>query len=137
MKFSLILLLLFSSGIRSSEESLLAVFHDQFDAFNQGDVERLVNNVSDDFKWYSLTSDKLLTETSGKSDFKKSMQSYYQTRKFNSQSVVESFTIDKNRISFKEIVSHKDKEGKLITSSAIGIYEINNGKIVRAWYFID
>lgn len=120
-----------------SSEALIKLLQDQFDAYNQRDIDRLVNNVTDDFKWYSLTADELLVETSGKASFRKSMQNYYDSRPQNIHSVIESYTVDGNRISFKEVVSRQTKDGKSISSSAMGIYEFKNGKIYRAWYFVD
>ena len=113
------------------------MLQDQFDAFNRRDIDHLVDNVTDDFKWYSLTADKLLIETSGKVSFKKSMQDYYKARPQETHSVVESYTINGNRISFKEVVSHQNKDRKTVSSSAMGIYEFKDGKIYRAWYFVD
>lgn len=138
--FLLIVSLLSSPFVLSSDHSskpLLKLLQAQFDAYNQRDIERMVNNVSGDFKWYSLTADKLLVETSGKISFKKSMQDYYQSRPQKIHSIIESYTIDGNRISFKEVVSHQNKEGKKVSSSAMGIYEFKEGKIYRAWYFAD
>ncbi len=121
----------------NSPESLIKKLQDQFDAYNQRDIDRMVNNVTDDFKWYSITADELLIETSGKANFKKGMQDYYRSRPNKIHSVIESYTIDGNRISFKEIVSHQNKKGKKVSSSAMGIYEFKGGKIYRAWYFVD
>ena len=138
--FLLVACLAFPPVIQSNEYSskpLIELLQDQFDAYNQRDIDRLVNNVTDDFKWYSLTADELLVETSGKDNFKKSMQNYYDSRPQNIHSVIESSTLDGNRISFKEVVSHQTKDGKTISSSAMGIYQFKNGKIYRAWYFVD
>lgn len=120
-----------------SSEALIKLLQDQFDAYNQRDIDRLVNNVTDDFKWYSLTAEELLIETSGKVNFKKSMQKYYDSRPQNIHSVIESYTLNGNRISFKEVVSSQTKDGTTKSSSAMGIYEFKNGKIYRAWYFVD
>lgn len=49
-------------------------------------------------------------------------------------SFIEQYAIDGNRVSFREVVSHK---GKDVSSSVMGIYEIVDGRIRRAWYFID
>jgi len=129
--------LLISTNLRADDAEILAIFNDQVEAYNQRDVARMVANVSDDFKWYSLTADQLLVETSGKSAFKKSMENYYRARSNKTTSVIESYLIDGNRISFKEVVSHKNPQGKQVTSSAMGIYQIKDGKVFRAWYFID
>ncbi len=140
-KVSFVLILLLVSLVSVAKEStsdnkLYQLLCDQVDAFNNQDVDLLVNNVTQDFKWYSLTSDALLIETDGKQAFKEGMTEYYKSDR-KSTSVIESYTIDGNRISFKEVVSHINKEGKKVSSSAMGIYQYKGDKIYRAWYFID
>ena len=126
-----IFITIFSFG---QNENLLEVVNDQFDAFNKADVDRLVNNVTDDFKWFYLTSDSSGVEVEGKANFRKSMENYFKNgRKVTSK--MESFVIHENRISFKEVVSHKNRNGEAVTSSAMGIYEVRGDKISRAWYF--
>jgi len=127
-----------TSSAANEKSNLLTLLNDQVDAFNKQNINRLVENVSDDFIWYSLTSDELLIETKGKEAFRQSMNSYYQLRKAGqSHSTIESYSIQGKRISFNERVSHLDKNGKIQSASATGIYQIENGKITRAWYFID
>ncbi len=108
---------------------------DQFDAFNKGDIERLVNNVTDDFKWFYLSSDSLMLEVEGKENFKASMKNYFADR-IPGFSRIEEYAVDAGRVSFKEVISHRNKEGKEVESSALGIYEVRKGKISRAWYFL-
>ena len=72
----------------------------------------------------------------GKENFKASMEGYFKSGK-SVFSSIDGYAIDGNRISFKEVVRHKDKSGKTVSSSAMGIYEIREGNIYRAWYFID
>ncbi len=122
---------------QSSEEEILKIFDDQFVAYNNQDVDQLVDNVSEDFKWFYITSDTLLLEVEGKENFRKSMEEYYKYLKSPATSTVAEYTIHANKISFKEVVEHKNKAGQIVTSSAMGIYEINENKITRAWYFID
>jgi len=117
-------------------EPVLDILKDQMDAFNERDVARLVENVTDDFIWFSITSDTLMIEVAGKENFRTSMEAYYQSRP-PIESLIESYTIDGNRISFKEVVSHDDESGLKVSSSAMGIYQMRAGKIYRAWYFID
>ncbi len=134
-------LILFGSALLllsacAQNEPVLDILKDQMDAFNEKDVARLVENVTDDFIWYSITSDTLMIEVAGKENFRTSMEAYYQSRP-PIESSIESYTIDGNRISFKEVVSHYDENGLKVSSSAMGIYEMRAGKIYRAWYFID
>lgn len=119
-----------------AQDAIPEVLKDQFDAFNTGNIDRLVANVSDDFKWFYITSDTLLLEIKGKEAFRQGMESYFGAGvKVNSE--IESYAIDGNRISFREVVSHKNRNGDLVSSSAMGIYQLKDEKIFRAWYFID
>ncbi|MEP1097330.1 MAG: nuclear transport factor 2 family protein [Cyclobacteriaceae bacterium] len=137
MKKTTTILLLLTSVISFAQVNpVLEVFNDQVDAFNNADIERLVQNVTDDFKWFYITSDTLLLEVKGKEAFKKGMESYFSSGR-NVLSEVTDYAIDGNRISFQEVVSHKNKAGESVSSSAMGIYEIRQRKIYRAWYFID
>ena len=127
---------LFSNFVLAHNEKLLRLLHDQVDAFNQQDVKRLVDNVSEDFKYFYITSNELILEAEGKENFKMSMINYFKSGK-KPFAVIASHSIDGNRISFKEVVSHQNQDGKTISSSAMGIYQYKDDKIIRAWYFID
>ena len=129
-------LLLFSNFTAAHSKDLLSLLKNQVDAFNQQDVEKLAANVSDDMKYYYLTNDELIIETSGKPAFEEAMANYFQSGN-KPHSVIEGHVIDGSRISFKEVVSHINAKGEKVTSSAMGIYQYKDEKIVRAWYFID
>ncbi|PHS20624.1 MAG: hypothetical protein COA86_01370 [Kangiella sp.] len=132
-----ILFITFSSSSLGEDRKLIDLFNDQVDAFNKKDIKRLVNNVSEDFIWFSITSNELLIETKDKASFKMAMENYYKNKNRNSFSKIEGYTIDGDRISFKEVVSHRNKKGELVESSAMGVYEMKNNRIFRAWYFVD
>lgn len=133
----LFVILLTSSGCELQPvPDELRVLLNQVDAYNLADVDRLVDNVTEDFQWYSLTSDSLLQEVSGKAAFRESMINYFDGRDPVS-SKISDYVIDGGRISFREVVSHNNADGEIVSSSALGIYEITDDKISRAWYFID
>ena len=143
--FALITLTFISVGCQqvSDDPAFDPVFHpvflkvtDQVDAFNKRDVARLVDNVSDDFKWFYLTPDSLLIEVSGREEFRASMESYFESTP-PVASVISAHAIDGNRMSFQETVSYKSADGTPVSSSAMGIYQVDNDEITRAWYFID
>jgi len=138
MKSILLSIVLFAcvSAANAQNEELMRVFNDQVEAFNEGNVDRLTANVTDDFKWFSLTADTLLLEVEGKENFRQSMKYYFPAGR-KSVSTIEQYAVDGERISFREVVSHQNKAGETVSSSAMGIYQIQNGKISRAWYFID
>ena len=93
-------------------------------------------NVTNDFKYFYFMNDQLMLQTDGKKAFAETMTMY-----FNSigkpVSRIESITPVGNKVSFKEVVQYQNKEGKAMSSEALGVYEIKEGKIHRAWYFVD
>ncbi|MCB0480985.1 MAG: nuclear transport factor 2 family protein [Flavobacteriales bacterium] len=120
----------FGFGQRSVIEQVL---NEQVEAFNQHDVARMAQNVSDDFVWYSVMSDSVTIESSGRAAFTKAMTGYFSHYE-NVKSTIQSTTISGNKISFEENVSWPE-EDVIQEQSALGVYEIKNGKITRAWYF--
>ena len=132
----IIVLLIFTNFAAAHSTTLLSLLNNQVEAFNQQDVSKLVDNISDDMKYFYLTADELIIETSGKAAFKEAMTNYFKSGN-KPHSVIKSHVIDGSRISFKEVVSHKNKKGETVSSSAMGIYQYKDEKIVRAWYFID
>ncbi len=123
-------------SLQAQEQDLYKVLNEQVEAYNAADIDRLVKNITDDFKWFYVTSDSIILEVSGKEELRKAMEGYYSAG-FNSVSSIEDYTIDGNRISFKEVVGHRNKKGEMVQSSSMGVYEMRNGKIYRAWYFMD
>lgn len=126
----------FENRSATKEEDILTVFNDQIAAFNTQNIERLVHNISENFKFFYITSHQLLLEVEGKEKFRKGMENYFKSVN-QVQSEIEAYTIIGNRISFKEVVSYLNSNGKQVDSTALGVYEFKAGKITRSWYFID
>ncbi|MEP5611872.1 MAG: hypothetical protein ABJP45_06465, partial [Cyclobacteriaceae bacterium] len=76
-KVTAILFLLTSLISQAQVNPVLEVFNDQVDAFNKADIDRLVSNISDDFKWFYITPDTLLLEVAGTKAFEEGMKSYF------------------------------------------------------------
>lgn len=129
-------ILLMGQQLHGQDTLLRKLLTVQVEAFNNQDINRLVDNVSEDFKWFYISSDTLILEVAGKEQFRKSMDGYFQSVG-KVTSIIESHTIQGNRISFREVVYYKNQKGEEVSSSALGIYEMHEGKITRAWYFID
>lgn len=130
----LITLLCFYTGIFAQDKSVHDILIDQVEAFNAKNIETLVANVSEDFKWYYIGSDTLLLEVDGKENFQKSMIAYYNSLK-EVKSEITEYAIEQNRINFKEVVQYETKSGHSGQASSMGIYEMKNGLIHRVWYF--
>lgn len=135
MKFKLSVFALFSMATLFAQDlKVYDIVSEQVLAFNAGDVDRLVDQVSEDFKWYYIGSDTLLLELSGKEQFKANMSGYFSEVK-SVHAEISEYAIDGNRMSFKEVVTYETVSGKKGSTSAMAVYEVQNDLIYRVWYF--
>ncbi len=125
---------LIATNALAQQKEIHSILQEQVEAFNTKNIDDLVANITDDFKWYFIGPDTLLLEVSGKEHFRKSMESYFKSIK-EVKSEIEEFAIENNRISFKEVVRYTTSSGAAQSASAMGIYEVKDGLIYRAWYF--
>ena len=95
----IVILLIVSNIVVAQSNDLLSLLKDQVHAFNNQDVKKLVANVSNDMKYYYLTADELIIETSGKEAFHKAMTNYFKSGN-KPHSVIKNHVIDGSRISF-------------------------------------
>ncbi|MEO1033497.1 MAG: nuclear transport factor 2 family protein [Bacteroidota bacterium] len=136
-KIALVLIVFISHYTCGSQNNdILGILYDQVEAFNNQDIDKLVENVSEDYKYYYVTSNQLIKEVEGKENFRKSMQSYFGSG-IKVTSEIKSYVIEGNRISFREEVSYLNKDNKRVYASSLGVYQIIGGKITRSWYFMD
>ncbi|UTW60918.1 nuclear transport factor 2 family protein [bacterium SCSIO 12741] len=119
----------------SKDQMLVQQLMDQVEAFKAGDVDRMTENVHDEFKWFYVTADTILLEVSGKKEFKKSMTGYFASIELVDSEIVK-WVVDGNRISFQEKVSWNTSKGTR-SQTSMGIYQYKDGKIYRVWYFVD
>ncbi|NND73335.1 MAG: nuclear transport factor 2 family protein [Rhodothermales bacterium] len=109
---------------------------DQVDAFNGRNVDRLVANISDDFKWYWISSDSLILELEGKPAFAKSMTAYFESYP-SVTSTIDDLVVVENRAMFRESVTYTTANDSVARSEAAAIYQVDDSLISRVWYFID
>ncbi len=108
---------------------------DQVEAFKAKDIDRMVENVHKNFRWYYVTADTLLLEVEGKKAFRESMKGYFDSIELIDSQIVK-WVVDGDRISFQERVTWKTSSGER-SQTSMGIYQYKEGKIYRVWYFID
>ena len=133
----LISTILISSFISVSQERTPEeILEDQINAFNNRDIEHLLSNIEEGFKWFYVSKDTMLLEVAGKKHFEQSMIKYFENIK-KVQAEIIDFTVFKSRITFHEQVRYTNAKGEEKVTAAMGIYEIRNGLIHRVWYFIE
>jgi hypothetical protein len=103
------------------------------EAFNERSVSGMLRHVDDNLRWYRIRNDLMVLETYGRDDFRTSMRTYFDSLE-EVQSEIESVTWNGPFVSLRERVTWASRTGQQ-SQSALAVYEIKNGKIVRAWYY--
>ncbi len=136
VRASLLAAIMACSSAYGQQADVLDVFNQQVDAFNQKDIDKLISNVSDDFKFFYVAPDSLILEVEGREKFAEAMAGYFEAIP-SVKSKIEEYAIVGNKISFREVVSYTTAKGKKSSASSMGIYEVKDNKISRVWYFMD
>ncbi|RUO66973.1 nuclear transport factor 2 family protein [Idiomarina ramblicola] len=102
-------------------------------AFNAHDAELMSQYVTDDIQWLSVNGDRIVVETSGKSDLIKAMGEYFESCA-SCQSELADITVLGRRVSTIEEASWR-QNGELRSQKSLAIYEFNNSLIRRVYYF--
>jgi limonene-1,2-epoxide hydrolase len=120
------------SDVPELPDEVLTV-HAFMDAFNERSVSGMLRHVDDNLRWYRIRNDLMVLETYGRDDFRTSMRTYFDSLE-EVHSEIESITWNGPFVSLRERVTWASRTGQQ-SQSALAVYEIKNGKIVRAWYY--
>ncbi len=115
--------------------SALGLLKMQVKAFNAADIEKMGQNVTDDFVYAYIDANSLIKQSEGRDAFVSDMRGYFENVK-EVKSEILNYTVVGNTISFKEEVSWQGENGRL-SAESMGVYQVQDGKISRAWYFIQ
>ncbi len=117
--------------LTTSEAALL---RDYLDAFNRHDADAVAAFCAEDVKWLSVDGDKVSPETSTRAQLLEWLVGY-----FKSFPTVRSEFLSLEQtgpiLSVRERASWENKTGQRVAQQAVGVYEIRDGLIRRAWYF--
>lgn len=105
----------------------------QLDAFNRHDADALADGVSEDFVWYSVTSDATTIESRGREKLREGMKSYFKSIQ-DVSSKIEGATAVGAFVSFRETASWTGKKGRR-SQASLAVYEVHGGLITRVWYY--
>lgn len=131
---TLLIVFTFSLAQEQSASKNALVLMKQVQLFNQQDVAGMTANVTEGFKYFYFVDDKLILEADGKNQFAEAMTSYFKSIG-KPQSKIESITSVGNKVSFHETVEYIKGDGEKVESTALGVYEIKDNLIHRAYYF--
>jgi hypothetical protein len=107
--------------------------HAFMNAFNDRSVSGMLSHIDDNLRWYRIKDDRMVLETYGRDDFRTSMRTYFDSLSEVS-SEIESLTWNGPFVSVRERVTWTTRAGSQ-SLTALAVFELKNGKIVRAWYY--
>lgn len=133
MKFrSLAIACCLVASLRASPET--DVIQKQLAAFNRHSADEVVACYAEDIKWRSIDGDEVSIEGDGRESIRTWLTGY-----FKSLPTVKSELLEINQtgahVVFREHATWTGKDGKPRGQTAIGVFEVRDGLVKRAWYF--
>lgn len=127
----LFLIMLVDLGVLHAQSSQKTkVITDYFDTYNNHQVDSLMIMVSSDFKMYSVSHDTTTLDINGKEALRKWLSGYFNDLP-NVSSSTSGINVSGNYVSFIETAHWGENKSQ----SSLAVYEIENGKIRRVWYY--
>lgn len=102
-------------------------------AYNDHDVEAMLELVHPEVQWLSVEGDSIHVEADGASALGRAMRAYF-TSTPSSRSMVDDVMGAGRFISVRERATWEGEDGTRV-QSALAIYEVENGRILRVWYY--
>lgn len=122
-------------GIGLSESPVLSqdVVNRFVAAYNNHDVEQMLENCSDDVRWFTVAGDTIAIEADGKSDLRSAMKSHFE-RSPNTHSTLLAVEGDGPMVVAieKAMASGNEDAGSQCSAS---VYQLQRGLIESVWYF--
>jgi hypothetical protein len=112
----------------------IAVVRKQLEAFNRHSADDVAACYAENIKWLSIDGDKVSTEGDGREGIRMWLAGY-----FKSRPTVRSELLEINatgpHVVFRERASWTGKDGTPRSQTAIGVFEVRDGLVHRAWYY--
>lgn len=102
-------------------------------AYNDHDVDAMLELVHPDVQWLSIDGDRIQVETDGAEALAEALRGYFEAVP-STRSSIESMMVSGKRVSVRER-AHWESSGQPRSQAALSVYEIVDGRIVRVWYF--
>ena len=102
-------------------------------AFSARDMGALLDGVAPDIEWYSIDGGDVTLELTGRAALRDAMFTYFaETPTFRSE--IEGAVVSGAFVSVRERATWQTPSGPR-TQTAIGVFEVRDGVIRRAWYY--
>lgn len=102
-------------------------------AFNARDLARMLSLTTPDVQWLSIEGEKMSVEAAGVEALRSSLESYFRSVP-TARSTIERSLIAGPHVSIWERVRWQGRSGER-TQASLAIYELQDGRIRRVWYY--
>lgn len=102
-------------------------------AYNDHDVAAMLALAHPDIQWLSIDGDRVRVETEGAEALGKALRDYFEAVP-SARSTIDSKMVSGNRVSVRER-AHWESEAGPKSQAALSVYEIDDGRVRRVWYF--
>ena len=102
-------------------------------AFNRHDTTAMLAETTEDIIWYSVDGESQQIETQGQQQLQQTMNRYFNSLPSAQSSLLE-MSSSGDFVSSIEKAQWQSKE-KLQAQCAVAVYQLNDKKIRRVWYF--
>ena len=118
-----------------AESASYQVVRDFLQVFNKQDVAAMAGLVAADVRWLSMTKDGTFkADLQGWPALEKWLGSYFSATK-NVRSVASNWNANGPYVSFTETANWTSPSGEAKHASSLAVYEVQEGKITRIWYY--
>ncbi len=106
---------------------------DYVSAFNQREIDTMLEMVSEDIQWLSVAGDKITVETEGKAKLRESMAAYFESTP-SVRSELQWVEVTASRVAALERVAWQSKSGPK-SQAGLCVYEFRGPLISRVYYY--
>ncbi len=115
-------------------DAFLDLVRRQRDAFTRKDIDAMTADLADDYAWFRIVEDgSAVKSASGKAEVAERMSAFFKTVPYTGSAVDRTMTVG-NYIVAEEKDSFDTPQGPK-TQITLGVYEITDGKLRKAWAF--
>ena len=119
----------FSAFVKNQEQ----IVYSYIAAFNARDIDAMLEMVTDDVQWLSISGDKITVEAKSKEVLRTTMVEYFKSCASCRSRLAHTFSSN-NRVSALEVAIFQTSKG-VQEQRSVPLYEFSNGLIKRVYYF--
>ena len=119
---------------KQAQSKKIDLINEYIELYNQHDLDNMLNLLSDEVKWMSVSEDKLNIETQGKEELRESLKNYFENIP-SARSELLFLEARGDYLQAFEKALWKNKDGEEKSQCASSVYELDGNLIKNIWYY--